>query len=101
VTGSQANLGGGVVEEQRPLGRVPAPVDDVALAGLAGDDAWRLVNRLGGAERRAIVLAYFGGHSYRDVAGLLGLPEGTVKSRIRTGLARLRSDLSINSGGGV
>jgi len=51
-------------------------------------------------ERQAIELAYFGGHTYRQVAVMLEAPEGTVKSRIRSGLRRLRDDLA-DAGVGV
>ena len=47
-------------------------------------------------EREAIALAYFFGFSYREVASELGIPEGTIKNRIRKGLERLRTQLTVD-----
>lgn len=57
------------------------------------------VSKLPVNERRAIELAYLGGHTYREVATILEQPEGTVKSRIRAGLRRLRDDLTTSGAG--
>ncbi len=65
-------------------------VGDVIVA----EQVREAVARLTEDERQAIELAYFGGHTYREVAQLLRQPEGTVKSRIRSGMARLRNHLS-------
>ena len=52
------------------------------------------MEKLHPGERAAVELAYFGGRTYREVAVELGEPEGTVKSRIRNGLKRLRGELA-------
>ena len=63
---------------------------DLAVA----DKVKTAVSALPVEERRAIELAYFGGHTYREVAEMLSQPEGTVKSRIRAGMRRLAAELA-------
>lgn len=68
--------------------------DDQVVARTVAEAVRKALSLIPESERGAVELAYFGGQSYRAVASILGEPEGTVKSRIRSGLARLRTVLA-------
>jgi RNA polymerase sigma-70 factor, ECF subfamily len=73
-----------------------APGDGPADRAESGWVAWRVhraLAELPESERRVIELAYWGGRSQSEIAELLGIPLGTVKTRTRTGLARLAAVL--------
>lgn len=83
--------------EEREAMLTPAATTSVeteVLSRATSEHVRAAIETLGEGERRAIELAYFGGMTYREVAGHLGEPEGTVKSRIRTGMRRLRAELT-------
>ncbi|GAA1775857.1 MULTISPECIES: sigma-70 family RNA polymerase sigma factor [Leucobacter] len=70
----------------------PSVTEDVELR-IDGARAVHGLDELPEPQRRALVLAYFGGYSQREIAVIVGAPLGTVKTRIRDGLTRLRSVL--------
>jgi len=53
----------------------------------------RCLESLTDLQRESVTLAFYGGHTYREVASLLGVATGTVKTRMRDGLIRLRDCL--------
>ena len=72
--------------------------DDVAEVVAATLDHQRVRRCLGGLtelQRESIKLAYYGGYTYPQVAHLLGVALGTVKTRIRDGLIRMRDCMQV------
>ncbi|MFE9692959.1 ECF RNA polymerase sigma factor SigK [Micromonospora sp. NPDC005806] len=73
--------------------------DDVveqATRRLEQQQVRRCLGDLTGLQREAITLAYYGGHTYREVAELLDVGLATVKTRMRDGLIRLRDCLGVD-----
>ena len=83
--------------EERDVAQSLAPtVDDVAEqveAAFDHADVRDALDALTAKQREAVTLAYFGGHTYHEVAALLEVPEGTVKTRIRDALIKLRDSI--------
>lgn len=68
-------------------------VDERVLGDLDRSRVARALGGLTSAQRESIELAFFGGNTHAEISTLLGLPLGTVKTRIRDGLIRLRDAL--------
>jgi len=73
----------------------PDEVADAVEASLDRERVRRCLNSLTELQRESITLAYYGGYTYRQVAGLLNVALGTIKTRIRDGLIRMRDCMGV------
>ncbi|MET2010276.1 ECF RNA polymerase sigma factor SigK [Microbacterium chocolatum] len=76
---------------------------DVAYDGVAEQAQLRIeglqvataLKTLPDPQREALTLAYYGGYSQSEIAALVGAPLGTIKTRMRDGLTRLRAEMGV------
>lgn len=83
--------------DARRVDRPGADIVDQVVDRLDRSRAVEALEQLTDGQREAVSLAYFGGHTYREVAALLDVPEGTIKTRIRDGLIKLRDVMGVAS----
>ena len=68
--------------------------DDEAIRHETAAEVRGAISQLPAEQSKVIELAYFGGFSHSEIAGMLGVPLGTVKGRMRLGLEKIRGELA-------
>ena len=74
------------------------PADDIAEVvelRIASERIGLALDHLPDTQREAVALAHLGGFSHSEVSAILQIPVGTVKTRIRAGISRLREELAV------
>lgn len=90
VARTRANFGERELEEALV---VEDGIEEAALINISGERVRKALDQLPPEQREPIELGFFGGITHEQIARRAGLPLGTVKTRIRTGLRRLRGAL--------
>ncbi|MET9519047.1 sigma-70 family RNA polymerase sigma factor [Streptomyces sp. NPDC002994] len=87
--------------EQRTAVRERTPdydqVSEEVTVRLESEQVRRCLRTLTELQRQALTLAYYQGYTYQEVAATLSAPLGTVKTRLRDGLIRLRDCMGVNA----
>ncbi|MCZ4067896.1 ECF RNA polymerase sigma factor SigK [Microbacterium sp. H37-C3] len=97
VRSSQASSDRDVRAGYREMATQPEGVAEQVELRIEGRRVARALSSLPEAQREAITLAYYGGYSQSEIAALVGAPLGTIKTRMRDGLTKLRSAMGVTS----
>jgi RNA polymerase sigma-70 factor (ECF subfamily) len=97
VRSAQASTDRDVKAGFRDIGVAHDGVAEEVELRIEGQRVSQALATLPDAQREAITLAYFGGYSQSEIAALVGAPLGTVKTRMRDGLSRLRVEMGVTS----
>lgn len=97
VRASQASADRDVKAGLRDVGVAHDSVAEQVELGIAGQQVITALGTLPEAQRETIVLSYYGGYSQSEIAALVGSPLGTIKTRMRDGLTRLRIEMGVNA----
>jgi RNA polymerase sigma-70 factor (ECF subfamily) len=95
LRGTRPSMEVGEADEQSLLRTGPNPTWEAAAARRSAVELRRALGSLPDEQRQAVELAYFGGRTYREIAQLTGVPQGTANGRLRLALAKLRDSLSL------
>ncbi|RZI84029.1 MAG: sigma-70 family RNA polymerase sigma factor [Microbacterium sp.] len=81
----------------RDLNTPAASVDEQVEMRIESRRVARALQALPEPQREALTLAYFGGYSQSEIAALTSTPLGTIKTRMRDGLSRLRTEMGVTA----
>lgn len=95
LRGTRPSMEVGEADEQSLLRTGPNPTWEAAAARRSAVELRQALESLPDEQRQAVELAYFGGRTYREIAQLTGVPQGTANGRLRLALAKLRDSLSM------
>jgi len=97
VRSAQASTDRDVRAGFRDIGVAYDGVAEEVELRIEGQRVSEALSTLPDPQREALTLAYYGGYSQSEIAALVGAPLGTIKTRMRDGLSRLRVEMGVTS----
>lgn len=96
----RASQAGRVRDEKIGRRDIGVDFDEVAERAEVSIEHEKVVRALGSLseiQREVVQMAYYGGFSHSELANQLGVPLGTVKTRLRDGMIKLREELGVSA----